>query len=216
MATRSTGNGESAVANIQAAGGLKGSLSTVQLDVTDNTSIQAATEYVAGRFGRLDVLVNNAGVSSKDLDLQTQLGKTLATNLVGPALVTETMEKLLLKSRKPYLLHVGSRYGSLALASDPSSPVYQLPLPIYSASKAALNMLMVEHSKKLGPEGVRVFAVCPGFVRSNIRGKNAAQISGNGRAGDPLVSGQLILDVIQGKRDRDVGRCIHRNGIYPW
>jgi NAD(P)-dependent dehydrogenase (short-subunit alcohol dehydrogenase family) len=191
-------------------------LSTVQLDVTDSESILAATKYVAGRFGRLDVLVNNAGVSSKDPDLQTQLRKTLSVNLLGPAMLTEAMEPLLISSKKPYLLHLGSRYGSVTLISDPLSSIYNSPLLSYSASKAALNVMMVEHSKKLGPKGVKVFAVCPGFVCSNIRGKKQEQINGHGRAGDPLVSGQLVLDIIQGKRDHDVGRCIHKDGIYPW
>jgi NAD(P)-dependent dehydrogenase (short-subunit alcohol dehydrogenase family) len=106
--------------------------------------------------------------------------------------------------------------GSVTLLSDPLSSIYNSPLPSYSASKAALNVMMVEHSKKLGPKGVKVFAVCPGFVCSNIRGKKQEQINGHGRAGNPLVSGQLVLDIIQGKRDHVVGRCIHKDGVYPW
>ncbi|KAE8382391.1 hypothetical protein BDV26DRAFT_288672 [Aspergillus bertholletiae] len=216
MASRSVKRGISAAEKLQATGAIKGTLSTVQLDVTDLESISAAARAVADQFGRLDVLVNNAGVSEKVSDLQTQLRRTLAVNLFGPALVTEAMEHLLLKASKPYLLHVGSRYGSATLAADSGSPIYERPLPVYSASKAALNMLMIEHHKKLRSKGVNVFGVCPGFVRSNIRGLGEMQITGNGLAGDPLISGQFLLSIIEGKRDNDVGRCIHKDGIHPW
>ena len=77
-------------------------------------------------------------------------------------------------------------------------------------------MLTIEDSKRLGKQGVKVFAVCPGLVRSSLRGKAEAQVSAGGRVVDPTVSGQLILDLIEGKRDADVGKFVHKDGIHRW
>jgi NAD(P)-dependent dehydrogenase (short-subunit alcohol dehydrogenase family) len=195
---------------------VKGTLSTIQLDVTDDKLIESTARYVEEKFGRLDVLINNAGVSSRAPELEKQLNTTLAVNLIGTAKVTEALQYLLLKSDKAYLLYVSSRYGSISCVSDPNSQIHNTPLPIYSVSKVALNMLMVEQARRLGLEGLKVFSVCPGFVRSKIRGEGEENITGHGRAGDPLVSGRFMLDIIEGRRDDDVGRCIHKDGIYPW
>ena len=80
-------------------------------------------------------------------------------------------------------------------------------------SKAALNMLMVQDSKM---QGVKSFAVCPGIVESNIRGPSQENRSADGLAGDPEVSGQTILRIIEGERDADVGKFVHKDGFYPW
>ena len=98
----------------------------------------------------------------------------------------------------------------------PNSPFNGVLFVSYSVSKAALNMLTVKYTKILGEKGVMVFVVCPGLVRSYLRGHSEEEVSSGGRAGDPAVSGQLILDVIEGKRDADVGRLIHKDGVYPW
>jgi hypothetical protein len=63
---------------------------------------------------------------------------------------------------------------------------------------------------------LKVFAVCPGFVISNLRGTSEQARNPGGMAGDPIVSGNTILSIIQGKRDADAGKFIHKNGIYPW
>jgi NAD(P)-dependent dehydrogenase (short-subunit alcohol dehydrogenase family) len=99
---------------------------------------------------------------------------------------------------------------------DPNSPYNSVLYVSYSVSKAALNMLTVKYTKILGEKGVKIFVVCPGLVRSYLRGHSEEEVSSGGRAGDPTVSGQLILDVIEGKRDADVGRLIHKDGVYSW
>ena len=86
----------------------------------------------------------------------------------------------------------------------------------YRVSKAALNMLMVQDAKYLGRQGIKVFSVCPGLVRSYLRGGSEEQVSAGGRAGDPLNSGRFILDIIEGKRDQDVGKFVWKDGIRPW
>ena len=186
MASRSLEKGKAASGAIQAAG-VEGQVSSIQLDVTDHSSIAAAAERIERDHGRLDVLVNNAGISSKAATLKDQLETTLTTNLIGAALVTEAFVPLLLKSSNPYLLYISSSLGSLTLASDPQDLYYGVDAKAYRISKAALDMLVLQDAKVLGRQGVRVFAVCPGLVESGLRGQSEQERSAGGRAGDPEV-----------------------------
>lgn len=102
------------------------------------------------------------------------------------------------------------------LAADPSSSIYAAPWDEYRASKAALNMITVQMHKRLQSRGVRVFAFCPGLVRSNLRGEDEAAVSAYGRAGDPLESGRGILGIVLGERDGDVGGFVNKDGPLPW
>ena len=212
MASRTHSKGKEARDAIVASPDVKASISTLQLDVTDESSIAAAVKNVENDYGRLDVLINNAGISSKAATLKEQLESTLNTNVIGAALMTEAFTPLLLKSKRSYLLHVSSFLGSLSSAADSPRADYQ----VYRTSKAALNMLMLQDWKALGPQGIKVFAVCPGLVESNLRGVAKEQVTAGGRAGDPEVSGRTMLKILEGERDGDVGKFVHKDGIYPW
>ncbi|KAF7518962.1 hypothetical protein PCG10_010463 [Penicillium crustosum] len=198
--------------------GITGNISTVQLDVTDETSIQAAKTNVQERFGHLDVLMNNAGVASRHPDIKTRLQLCMDTNVIGPALVSAAFRPLLLQSPNPYSIYVTSGVGSLALASDPTSKVFRGPSngEAYRASKSALNMIMIQDWAESRDTPLKVFAVCPGFVRSNLRGTSEEARSGWGHASDPSISGNTILSILEGRRDSDVGRFIHKDGSFPW
>lgn len=215
MASRSPEKGHAASSALQAAG-VKGKISSIQLDVTDESSITAAVQQVEKEHGRLDVLVNNAGIYSQAPTLKEQIESTLATNVTGAALVAEAFTPLLLKSSNPYVLHISSTLGSINLASNPMPFDAAVGALAYRMSKAALNMLTMQDSKLLGKQGVKVFAVCPGLVESNLRGESEAQRSAGGAAGDPEVSGQTMLRIIEGGRDADVGKFVHKDGVYPW
>lgn len=131
-------------------------------------------------------------------------------------LVTDAFTPLLLLSPRPYLIQISSALGSVGLATDPSSE-HSIPAwEEYRMSKAALNMMTVQMARRLGEKGVKVFAFCPGLVRSNLRGVAEEEVSAWGRAGDPMVSGRGILDIVSGKRDGDVGKFVWMGGVYPW
>lgn len=217
LAARSLQKAENAIAELKSNGAVKGSLSPVQLDVTDSDSIAHATAYVDKTFGRLDALINNAAVGARDDDIKTRMLRCMETNVIGPAVVSSAFRPLLLKSSNPYSLYVSSGVGSLAFASDPSSPVY-ISLSkgeTYRASKSALNMLAIQEHVEYGKK-IKVFSLCPGFVRTNLRGTSEEERSGGGNAKDPKLSGELILDILKGIRDHDVGKFVHREGVYPW
>ncbi|KAJ9133375.1 Short chain dehydrogenase/reductase [Pleurostoma richardsiae] len=218
MASRSLEKAEISKLEIQSAGAPSGSLDTLQLDVTDEESIKRAASVVAEKFGRLDVLVNNAAISNEDPDVGTRFRLSFATNVVGPALVSAAFRPLLQSSPGAYSIYVSSSVGSLTMASDPTLPLYQkMPnLDAYRASKAALNMIAVREHAMHGGAGLKVFAMCPGFVRSNVRGTSEEARSGWGMAGDPRESGELVLSIVEGKRDADVGRFVWKDGVYPW
>ncbi|KAI9740167.1 MAG: hypothetical protein M1834_004745 [Cirrosporium novae-zelandiae] len=217
MASRTLEKAKNAISEIEAAG-IKGHLSPVQLDVTDENSVEQAAALVEQKFGRLDVLVNNAAVGNRDPNVKTRFQLSMDTNVVGPAVVSAAFRPLLLKSPKPYSIYVSSGVGSLSRASDPTSSQYRSLAngEAYRASKAALNMIALQESIVYDSTPLKVFAMCPGFVRSNLRGHDEESRSGWGHAGDPKISGETLLSIIQGKRDADAGKFVHKDGVYPW
>jgi NAD(P)-dependent dehydrogenase (short-subunit alcohol dehydrogenase family) len=83
-------------------------------------------------------------------------------------------------------------------------------------SKAALNMMTIQMNKRLKNQNVRVFAFCPGLVRSKLRGDSEAAVTAQGHAGDPMDSAKAILGIVSGQRDEDVGKFVWIGGCYPW
>jgi NAD(P)-dependent dehydrogenase (short-subunit alcohol dehydrogenase family) len=217
MTGRSLAKAESAISDIKA-DNPKARLSTMQLDVTDESSIQHAAGLVQDQFGRLDVLINNAATGTADPDVQTRFQLCMITNVVGPALVSAAFRPLLLKSQSSYSIYVSSELGSMAMSADPTSPAYRnMPRWVaYRASKTALNMMALQESLECSSTALKVFAMCPGFVVSNLRGTSHEARMGWGKAGDPEVSGKLVLSIVEGERDADVGKLIHGNMVYPW
>jgi len=193
-------------------------LSAIQLDVTNEKSVEQAVKYVEDNFGRLDALLNNAAVGSRDPDIKTRMQLCMDTNVVGPAVVAAAFRPLLFKSGNPYSIFVSSGAGSFARTTDPEIMKGHnlVNEDSYRASKAALNMIAVIEARDFGPKGLKVFAMSPGFVISNLRGTDEASRTGWGKAGDPKVSGLITLGILQGKRDMDVGKLVAEDGVYPW
>lgn len=235
MAGRSLSKLDAAMTEIQSSSPpVQATLSTLYLDVTNDASIAAAVESVTQRFGHLDVLVNNAGVGGLDIpDLRTEFQLLLETNVTGPAVVSASFRPLLLKSRNPYSVYVSSgartlprnaiqRTAEHASVANRSGGAYQV-------SKAALNMLAVLEARDFGTSsspssasedggrvGLKVFAMSPGFVKSNLRGTSEEARSGWGKAGDPEESGRLLLSIVRGERDADAGCLVHKDGVFAW
>jgi NAD(P)-dependent dehydrogenase (short-subunit alcohol dehydrogenase family) len=218
MGCRSIEKANTAKAEIEATS-IKGTLSTLELDVTDETSVENAVSYIKQQFGQLNVLINNAGSGSMDPNVKTRFKSCLETNVMGPAMMAAAFRPLLLESTNAYSIYIGSGERTLirnAVQQPPSTHNNIRNGDAYQTSKSALNMIAVLEARDYGPQGLKVFVISPGFVRSNLRGTSEEARSGWGQAGDPLVSGELILSVVQGKRDADVGCLIHKDGVFPW
>ncbi|KAI9902253.1 hypothetical protein N3K66_004070 [Trichothecium roseum] len=210
-------------------------LHPLHLDVTHKSTIDAAAAAVRSQFGKLHVLVNNAGIAPTGPDTRGVYRSTLETNVIGPALVSEAFRPLLLaatagddaSSWPAYSVYVGSVVGSLSGIADPASGLRTTGAghAAYRASKAALNMLVaheqVEVEQDAEGEGLpgrlRVRVMCPGFVVSNLRGESEEQRTGGGRAGDPADSARVLYGIIRGEREGDDERGLIRGeDVYRW
>lgn len=152
--------------------------------------------------------------------------KTWDVNVTGAHIVTETFLPLLLKSTDPRLIFVTSGASSLTDASTQNSPMARklpaglpktIPSMAYRSSKAALNFMMLQWHNALVNDGVKVWAVAPGFLATGLGGDSEALKSRG--AGEPRLGGEAIRGVVEGKRDGDVGKVVREYGdtdIVPW
>ena len=155
----------------------------VQLDVTDDASVQAAMRVIEEREGHLDVLVNNAGISaSADVSGPVAL-KVFDTNVIGVIRVTQAALPLLRKSDHPVVVNVSSALGSFWAVTNPERRQFHYPAIIYGSSKAAVSMLTVQYAKAL-PE-IKFNAVEPGFTATDL-----TPVSG---AGQPVEKGAEVI-----------------------
>lgn len=226
IGSRVLDNGDKAVASLRALPDVHGTVEAVQIDVTNDDSVDSAVEHIASKHQRLDVLVNNAAIcpqsafAGKDSaapPAREVLREVLGTNVVGSVSVTEAFLPLLRKSSSPRLVFVSSSTGSLTHASDPTHRLNAVGRTEYRTSKAALNFLMIQYHTALKDEGFSVFAADPGLNATNLTG-DAASLKGRGAA-EPGVGGERVAKVVRGDRDDDVGKVCGEYGdlsVCPW
>ncbi|MFO0616799.1 MAG: SDR family oxidoreductase [Polyangiaceae bacterium] len=166
-----------------AARAVGGDARAVQLDVTDEASIAAAAARIQEELGRLDVLVNNAAISSiapadasfeeivkagrPSVASMAEMRAVFETNVFGVVAVTQAMLPLLREAPAGRIVNVSSSVGSLTLQSDPKNP-YRIPSVGYVPSKTALNALTVAFANELAPTRIKVNAACPGFTATDL------------------------------------------------
>jgi NAD(P)-dependent dehydrogenase (short-subunit alcohol dehydrogenase family) len=217
VAGRSLPKVKAAIESLKSEADIKGKLTPLELDVTSETSIAAAAKKVEQEFGRVDVLINNAGIAqSSHSSYKAQINTITETNITGPLLVCEQFMPLVLKSKNPYSIFVSSGLASLGMATTPGTHFDNENWQVYRMTKSALNMIATTEHHKWASKGVKVFPMCPGLVRSNLRGTEEENVSAGGHAGSADVSGETLLSIIEGKRDADVGKFIHKDGVYEW
>jgi NAD(P)-dependent dehydrogenase (short-subunit alcohol dehydrogenase family) len=155
----------------------------VQLDVTDDVSVEAALGEIAKSEGYLDVLVNNAGISTTgDVTGEVAL-EVFDTNAVGIIRVTQAALPLLEKSENPVVVNVSSALGSFWAVTNPERRQFHFPSIIYGSSKAAVSMLTVQYAKAI-PD-IKFNAVEPGFTATDL-----TPFSG---AGQPIEKGAEVI-----------------------
>ncbi|MFF3712339.1 SDR family NAD(P)-dependent oxidoreductase [Streptomyces phaeochromogenes] len=138
----------------------------VQLDVTDDASVSSALATIDSAEGRLDVLVNNAGILGSEVTNGPEAVRVFDTNTVGVVRVTEAALPLLRKSSNPTVVNVSSSLGSFWAVNNPDRPEFNVPLALYSASKSAATMLTVQYAKS--QPGIKFNALEPGTTATDM------------------------------------------------
>jgi NAD(P)-dependent dehydrogenase (short-subunit alcohol dehydrogenase family) len=218
LGARNPQRGEAAANKLRA----EGEVYFIPIDVTDERSlakpllwrIAAAAEMVSKQWGKVDVLVNNAGIilelSAKirpaALEL-TMLKETFETNLFGAFEVIRHFLPLLKQSETAQIINVSSGLGSLTSMSDPNNMFYGSNALAYNASKSALNAVTVALAKDLASEQIRVNSICPGWVKTDL---------GTDDAYRTVEQGATIIVKLAMMEQPPTGKFLDDNGEVPW
>lgn len=185
----------------------------IVLDVNDEASIAAAAKEIEARHGRLDILVNNAGIARDDWNLapsqQTLAAwrETFDTNLFGVVAVTQALLPLLKAAPAARIVNLSSILGSITHHADPASPIYGVKVPAYDASKSALNSWTVHLAHELRDSPVKVNAVHPGSVKTDMN---------TGGDLDVTTGAQSSVQMALLGADGPSGSFTHLGETLPW
>ena len=178
LAGRQLKDAEDAAAELSKAGF---EATAVRLDVTDLQTVEQAVSDLEQRFGRLDVLVNNAGIAGAAFGTPASkvtaddVLSTFQTNTMGPLRVTQAFLPLLVKSAAARIVNVSSGMGQLSEMAGGA--------PAYRISKTALNVVTKLFAIELESTSAKVNAVCPGWVRTDMGGAKAQRSVEEGASG---------------------------------
>ncbi|TDQ01169.1 SDR family oxidoreductase [Labedaea rhizosphaerae] len=199
VGARDTTRGKEAVAELEGDGDVR----LQQLDVTDAESIAAAAQSIENEFGRLDVLVNNAGILSMTHD---DLRPIYETNVFGVVDVTNALLPLLRRSSAGRIVNVSSFMGSLTMMSKRLDGV---PVSLaYPTSKAALNAITVQWATMLADTPIKVNAVCPGYCDTDLNDHSGPRTPAQGAA--------IAIKMATVDSDGPSGTFVDDNGEIPW
>ncbi len=181
-------------------------LQVVAADLADADSLQALAAEAGRVYDGLDLLINNAGVLVPGETLGNvsaeSLQTTLAINTIGPFLLTQALVPLLAKGHRALVANISSQLGSIDRTSN-------FHTPSYAISKAALNMASVLLAQALANQKVRVMALHPGWVRTDMGGENATL--------SPAQSVDALLEVLDRLGPLETGRFLDYQGEpIPW
>lgn len=187
----------------------------LKLDVTNREDHAAAAKSLEQKFGRLDILINNAGVALEGFNAgmpstttDEVIHNTFETNFFAPVALTRALLPLLKKSEAGRVVNMSSILGSQTLHSDPDSPIYGFKSLSYDASKAALNSFTIHLAYELKDTKIKVNSAHPGWVKTDM-GTDAApmEIPEGGKTGVELA---LLGE------DGPTGGYFHLGQRLPW
>ena len=183
----------------------------VQLDVTDDASVAAAVSTVVQRAGRIDIVVNNAGVGVFGAAEETSVAQAqqlFDTNFFGALRVAQTMLPLLQKSSAGRIVNISSGLGSLTFNSDPAWTGRDVKLIGYNSSKAALNMLTVHLAYELCGTKIKVNSANPGYTKTDLNDNQGTQ---------PVEVGAIEATRLALLDDNGpTGQSFSKDGPDPW
>lgn len=182
------------------------------LEVTNQTEIQHLVEYIKKTFGKLDVLVNNAGVALEWDGQPTsveKIRKTIDVNLIAPYAITEAFVPLLSLSDDARVINQSSMLGSIGSIENNWDYVKDFVSVGYSTSKAGLDMLTVIQAKSLSERGILVTAAHPGWVKTDL-GTDAAPM-------EVTEGASTVVELATMARDKfPNGQLVHKSERLPW
>jgi NAD(P)-dependent dehydrogenase (short-subunit alcohol dehydrogenase family) len=212
LAARDPQKGEAAAAKLRGEGL---DIHFLKLDVTNKEDRSAAAAFLAEKFGSLDILINNAGISPDGLGAgkvsrttDDVIHRTFETNFFAPVALTRELLPLLHKSEAGRIVNMSSILGSQTLHSDPTSTIYNFKSLSYDASKAALNSFTIHLAHELKDTKIKVNSAHPGWVKTDM-GTSAApmEIPEGGKTGVALA---LLGE------DGPTGGYFHLGKPLPW
>ncbi len=178
LGARNAERGQAAVRQLQQAGTKDAHF--LEIDVTRQETVAAAAKQIESEYGRLDILMNNAGInlSGDGLPGSADVGvvqKIFDTNFFGALRVAQTMLPLLRKSPAGRIVNISSGLGSLTFNSDPAWTGRDVKLIGYNASKAALNMLTVHLAFEMRDTKIKINSANPGYTKTDLNGNQGTQ-----------------------------------------
>ncbi|MCH5677590.1 SDR family oxidoreductase [Streptomyces gilvus] len=210
LGSRDRARGRAAVDELTAAGN---DVRLLELDVADDAGVARAATELAEQTGRLDALVNNAGLAfdwstPPSQEPLSRIKAIYEVNLFGAIRVTQAFLPLLRKAPSANVVMVSSMSGSLTAGIDRSSEFYRINQLGYNSSKTALNAVVVAFAKELQPLGIRVNAVEPGWVSTDM----------NEHRGPVTPAQAAVLPARLALLDKDGPTgCFHGgDGLRPW
>ena len=185
----------------------------LHLDMNDSSTFPLAAEWLESKFGRLDALVNNAGIGldngMKPSQTPMQLiRKTFETNVFALVELTQILLPLLRRSEAGRIVNVSSILGSLTLNADVNAPLGEWRSFGYNGSKAALNMFTATLAYELRDTKIKVNSAHPGWVKTDLGGENAPL----GVTEGALTSVRLATLPADGPS----GGYFHNQDVLPW
>ncbi|MEV4454212.1 SDR family oxidoreductase [Microbispora sp. NPDC049633] len=200
---------ESAVEKLRAAGV---DAFGVPLDVTDDASVAAAAGLIEERAGRLDVLVNNAGITGGAAQMPTtadlaEVRTAVETNVIGVIRVTNAMLPLLRRSASPRIVNMSSTVGSLTRQTTPGAETGPIAVA-YAPSKTFLNAVTVQYAKELRDTNILINAACPGFCATDLNGFRGVRTPEQGAA--------IAIRLATLPDDGPTGGFFDDDGPIPW
>jgi NAD(P)-dependent dehydrogenase (short-subunit alcohol dehydrogenase family) len=219
LASRDEARGQAAAEKLRAEG--IHNVEAVRFDVSRPEDHRDIARHLEQRYGKLDILVNNAGVQLEETDFGTPGGfnttstvapevlrQTFETNFFAVVALTQTLLPLLRKAPRGRVVNLSSILGSLALHSDPSSPIYSMKAFAYDASKTALNAFTVHLAHELRDTRIKVNSAHPGWVKTDMGGPAAPMEAPEG--------GKTSVQLATLPDDGPTGGYFHLGQPLPW
>jgi NAD(P)-dependent dehydrogenase (short-subunit alcohol dehydrogenase family) len=188
----------------------------VPLDVTSDESVAALAKELDRRHGRLDVLVNNAGilVSRPAFEITSaEMRNTYDTNVFGVVRMIHAMLPLLQRSKHPRIVNIASTTASLKLASDPSTLFGQTDTIVaYASSKTAVTMLTVQYAnafhRSAAHAHIKINTATPGYVATDLNNHTGNRTVEDGAG--------IVVELATLPDDGPSGGFFNDAGVVPW